>query len=866
MKKIIVVSLAAILCNLPIVGASAAVDPSPVMVRVAEGQSGLGKVSGGNKSYEPGAKVSVRATANKGSAFVGWFIEGECVSTSASYSYVATDEATELVAEFVSAKDDYLQVSAENVHLDRGEKVEGWYENVGYSPYFQYESCSTVTLSVKGLPPGVKFSAATKTFSGSPTKDGVYYVTISAKNANGYQHSAIGVWTVGVVPIGLGDYDNIGIDWDSFGEDYYDEESGEWRWVPISWRTGEDVHFSFYYAVEDDVDILSVSGLPSGLKEPICPPDVPCGHPPWTYHGKLTKPGVYTVNVTARIGNASIRKARKTIIVEDAGCVYLDLVSADPLRGSVSGAGVYPIGKKAKISAKSARNFYFAGWYCDEGLEEPFEDYESGNYLKASASVEVDAHTPQVLYARFIAREEDSVMFDIEDEWVVETRWGKDRFYISVHSETEAKVAAKGLPSGMKLSYAGWGKWRITADPSKLKPGVSDVSLTAKTATGLTVTKNLRVVVPNLRSRVFSGLNYSDSAYTLTVGVGSDSCYDGCGCGTSSWIAFEYDESFKLSITGLPSGLKYRAENGYVEIFGTPTKAGVYTVTLTARDGNYTEKATFTINVNPLPEYAVGTFNGVLKDVDSGDVVGSFVFTAAANGKQSVKVVTKHGTMSLSASAWNICFVPGGSSLEASFYKFSKNESFEFFLELGEVSDWNCTHQLKGHLYWKKMTARGDFEMFEVEAEVDTAQRNPFAKTKTGYEHPVAVEVAEELAAEYKSEKMVILWDWDSGRYYLECADCADSDVSYGTATLKMNKNGTGTLSGKLYGIYSFTATATLMFDTACKAYDNYLLGEHFLMRFTPIVKMQLCPHASSSDKCVMENEIAEILWQPIGR
>jgi hypothetical protein len=158
---------------------------------------------------------------------------------------------------------------------------------------------------------------------------------------------------------------------------------------------------------------------------------------------------------------------------------------------------------------------------------------------------------------------------------------------------------------------------------------------------------------------------------------------------------------------------------------------------------------------------------------------------------------------------------------------------------------------------------RGDFE---IEAEVDTAQRNPFGKTKVGYEHPVAVEVAAELASEYKSEKMVILWDWDSGRYYLECADCTDSDVSYGTATLKMNKNGTATLSGKLYGIYSFTATATLMFDTACKAYDSYLFGEHFLMRFTPIVKMQLCPHVSFGDKCIIENEIVEILWQPIGR
>ncbi|MBQ5796149.1 MAG: hypothetical protein IIW14_09185, partial [Kiritimatiellae bacterium] len=169
---------------------------------------------------------------------------------------------------------------------------------------------------------------------------------------------------------------------------------------------------------------------------------------------------------------------------------------------------------------------------------------------------------------------------------------------------------------------------------------------------------------------------------------------------------------------------------------------------------------------------------------------------------------------------------------------------------------------LTGYLSWRKTSTSG---AFEIEAEVDTAQRTPFDKVKNGYEHPVAIEVVAELASEYKSEKMMILWDWDSGRYYLECAACVNPEDSYGTATLKMNKNGTATLSGNLYGIYSFTATATLMFDTACGIFYNYLYGEHVYVLFTPVVKMQVCAISSSSTgKCHVENDLVAIYWRPI--
>lgn len=151
-----------------------------------------------------------------------------------------------------------------------------------------------------------------------------------------------------------------------------------------------------------------------------------------------------------------------------------------------------------------------------------------------------------------------------------------------------------------------------------------------------------------------------------------------------------------------------------------------------------------------------------------------------------------------------------------------------------------------------------------IEAVIDSAQRSPFTKANGGYGHPVAASVAAELASEYGSKKMVLLQDGDSDAYRLECADCAAFGDDYGTATLKMNKNGTATVSGKLYGLYSFTATATLMFDTECRDFDMDLYGEHCHAVFTPVVKVKVCAHSYSGEKCITETELVTIRWQPL--
>lgn len=735
----------------------------------------------------------------------------------------------------VLASEDWLEVSGGDCIFGVGESANGPLDD-----YFQVDSGSAATVKIAGLPTGVKFDARALRISGAPTKRGVYYVTCSAKNKNGYSHSFISVWNVGNAS--NGDYDEIGIDWDNL-ENFETDN-------PIAWRTGEKVGLSILYAfTDDDLYPASVSGLPPKLSVPKCPVNASCGYPPGTYYGTLTKAGKYTVTVTARPWGSSggmSRKAVKTIVVQDSGCRYLNVVSPNPYRGTATGSKVYAIGAKASISARAASGYYFAGWYQDENFKEPLLGTASGDWRKASDSVVVTAEIVDTgIYAKFVSRYEDDISIDCDDTWKVET-YRNDSFDVDIASETLPTVTVKGLPSGVT-----WNKnvFALESNQSKLKPGTTVATITAKNLSGRTATRQVRVVVPNIESWVFSDLDYSDSAYNLTVGV-SDACVDG-------WLSFGYEHGYTVTASGLPPGLKFATYDGTACVQGTPTKAGTYTVALMAKRGNETQKATFTINIDPLPEYAVGTFNGALKDETSGAIIGSFTFTAAATGKQSVKVVTELGTMSLSASAWN-CYDDAG-RLVAYFYKYTTSEYFSFELTSQDGGNWNCEHQLTGEFYWRKNTTS---YWKERSGMVDAAQRNPFGKTGSAYYHPSAVRVAESLASEYKSEKMVIFWDSDLNAYKLECANCVYLPYGGdGTATLKMDKSGTATLSGKFYGS-SFSTTSTLMFDTSCGVYGSYRYGEHCHAVFTPVVKM-LMP-CGVGIPCPVSPVVVPIVWNPL--
>ena len=274
------------------------------------------------------------------------------------------------------------------------------------------------------------------------------------------------------------------------------------------------------------------------------------------------------------------------------------------------------------------------------------------------------------LYAKFVTKDEDShIAISCDDEWRVQTEWNYDVLGIDVSSVTEAKLSAKGLPAGVKLGVSGL----YLSDKTKLKPGMTLVTLTAKNQSGATATKTVRIVVPNVRSSVFSGLDYEGVAHSYTVGE-SDACW-------APWT-FSVEEGWSVSATGLPPGLKFSCDRecGVCWLSGMATKAGLYTVTLTAKNGRLTEKATFTVEVKPFPPETVGTYGGIvgvdLPPVDDSDlsgVFGTISLTVAANGRCSAKIVVNGNACSFSGYSCSVEEGEEGGVVSFAFYDVKKD-------------------------------------------------------------------------------------------------------------------------------------------------------------------------------------------------
>ncbi len=89
------------------------------------------------------------------------------------------------------------------------------------------------------------------------------------------------------------------------------------------------------------------------------------------------------------------------------------------------------------------------------------------------------------------------------------------------------------------------------------------------------------------------------------------------------------------SASGLPAGLKIDSKTGRVT--GSPTKAGTYRITVTAKNAYGSANTVLTLSVAKFPKSFAGKYNGIFFDGQQ-RMLGSATWKIASNGKWSAKL------------------------------------------------------------------------------------------------------------------------------------------------------------------------------------------------------------------------------------
>ena len=387
---------------------------------------------------------------------------------------------------------------------------------------------------------------------------------------------------------------------------------------------------------------VKVTGLPAGLKFTAKPLTVKAtktapaaSYPANTVYGTPTRSGVYTVAATATTAGRATAATNWTVVVRGPG-ERVVRTACDAAHGKVSGAGVYAKGKKATLKATAGKGFAFAGWEL-EGADLPAgADARDPSLALAVGDTDVTAR------ARFVRAGEDGTLAllvdgaEVPEDGSARFRDAGAGFALEAVSASLPKVALSGLPPGLKYdAKAG----RIAGRGTK--PGFYTVTAKLSNATvRRAVARTFRIEVPNLRDAdalLRDGLaNAPGEAYRAYVGVRA--------AGLPSLAPADPAHAKSLKVSGLPAGLKFDAKAvaaGEAALAGVPSKAGAYTVSVAVAG----KTSTFTLEVLPLPDWAVGTFTGCFDETgaDGTALRGTAAFTVSSAGKVSANFVRQDG-------------------------------------------------------------------------------------------------------------------------------------------------------------------------------------------------------------------------------
>lgn len=291
-------------------------------------------------------------------------------------------------------------------------------------------------------------------------------------------------------------------------------------------------------------------------------------------------------------------------------------------------------GVQTTLKATNPKGLVFAGWYGGDGL--PLAggaDYRSPSLPYAMPDSE------SAVWARYALAQDDadSLGIDVEDSYGTS---GAFDLTLNVRSLSFPKVAVSGLPAGLKFDAK---SLRIYGTAKK--PGTYTVTAKLTNASvKKAVERKFTIVVDNLTgaNELLRVSNAAGGATALRNARGEKYVIS---AGVSEFdlpVLNAANGADKLALSGLPSGLKYNARTGRIE--GVATKAGTYTVTATVKSGKESSVSTFTVEVAPLPAWAVGTFAGCGEFMPPEESEVAFVengvngtVTIAANGKLSGK-------------------------------------------------------------------------------------------------------------------------------------------------------------------------------------------------------------------------------------
>ena len=258
-----------------------------------------GKVTGGGVDAT-GKKVTLKATANKGYVFAGWYEDATlttpCDSTlvdyrTASYSYTMGNEDKTFYARFIPvAADTLLDLTV------GGENVPTTFTISEYAQLsLDVDSLSLPKISVKGLPAGMKFTAKpiykkgskteievpANTIYGAPTKPGLAKVQVPLSNQS-IKKAIVKEFSIEVPNL-------TGAN--SYFVDNLDNSAGKKCVLSVGITNIDD--FLPSLKLKSNAVKLAVSGLPTGLKY-----DAKTGK----IIGVATKAGTFTVTLTITDG------------------------------------------------------------------------------------------------------------------------------------------------------------------------------------------------------------------------------------------------------------------------------------------------------------------------------------------------------------------------------------------------------------------------------------------------------------------------------------------------------------------------------------------------------------------------------------